>query len=156
MLFDLLSAPSPDQISQVISHAIAPSFLLGAVAAFVSLLYARLNNVVDRIRELNALPEAQHAKSHLREDLPRLRKRAQLINRAIYYSVLSGIVATLLVIFSFALAFLGVRHVFGAGLLFLVSVSLLAVALITLALEVRIALNEYDHHSGSGGRGGPD
>lgn len=156
MLFNLLNAPSPNQISEVISHSIAPSFLLGAVAAFVSLLYSRLNDILHRVRELNALPEAENARSHLREDLPRLRRRARLLNRAIYYAVLSGIVATFLMIFSFASAFLGTQHVFGAGILFSVSLSLLAVALIMLALEVRIALNEYDHHSASGGHGGLD
>ncbi|PWK66438.1 hypothetical protein [Aminobacter sp. AP02] len=65
MLNDLFNAPSPDQISQVISHAIAPSFLLGVVASFVSMLFTRLTNILDRIRDLNALPEKVHPMSHL-------------------------------------------------------------------------------------------
>ncbi|MDE1995243.1 MAG: DUF2721 domain-containing protein [Rhizobiaceae bacterium] len=147
MLSDLLNAPSPDQVSQVITHSIAPSFLLGAVAAFVSLLSSRLNGILERVRDLNALPESEHAMSHLREDLPRLRRRARLINRAIFYSVVSGVMATFLVIFSFVSAFFGRQHVLGAGLLFLVALSLLAASLITLAIEVRISLNEFDHHA---------
>jgi hypothetical protein len=156
MLSDLFNAPSPDQVSLVISHSIAPSFLLGAVAAFVSLLSSRLSVILDRIRDLNALPENDHAMSHLKADLPRLRRRTLLLNRAIFYAVLSGIVATFLVIFSFASAFFGRQHVLGAGFLFLVSLSLLAASLITLALEVRIALNEFDHHSVNLGRVGRD
>ncbi|KAA0694380.1 DUF2721 domain-containing protein [Neorhizobium sp. P12A] len=150
VLSDLLNAPSPDQVSQVISHSIAPSFLLGAVAGFVSLLSSRLNGILDRIRDLNTLPENEHAMSHLRADLPRLRRRARLVNRAIFYAVISGVVATLLVIFSFISAFFGRQHVLGAGFLFLVALSLLAAALIILAVEVRIALNEFDefdHHA---------
>ena len=52
MLQDLFNTPSPEQISQVISHSIAPSFLLGAVAGFVSVLFTRLTNIVERIRDL--------------------------------------------------------------------------------------------------------
>ncbi len=147
MLNDLFNAPSPDQVSQVISHAIAPSFLLGVVASFVSMLFARLTNIIDRIRDLNALPERSHPMSHLRDDLPRLQRRARLVNRAMLYAIASGIVATILVIFSFASAFLGRQHVFGAGVLFTISLVLLAAALITLAREVSIALNDYDHHA---------
>lgn len=150
MLNDLFNAPSPDQISQVISHAIAPSFLLGVVASFVSMLFTRLTNILDRIRELNALPEEAHPKSHLKGDLPRLQRRARLVNNAMLYAVASGVVAALLVIFSFASAFFGRQHVFGAGALFTLSLLLLFVALITLGREVRIALNEYDHHAAGG------
>lgn len=147
MVNDLFNAPSPDQISQVISHAIAPSFLLGVVASFVSMLFTRLTNILDRIRDLNALPEEAHPKSHLRCDLPRLQHRARLVNSAMLYAVASGVVATILVIFSFASAFFGRQHVFGAGGLFTVSLVLLSLSLITLGREVRIALNEYDHHA---------
>jgi hypothetical protein len=147
VLNDLFNAPSPDQISQVISHAIAPSFLLGVVASFVSMLFTRLTNILDRIRDLNSLPDKAHPMSHLRDDLPRLHHRARLVNSAMLYAVASGVVATVLVIFSFASAFFGRQHVFGAGGLFTVSLLLLSVALITLGREVRIALNEYDHHA---------
>lgn len=151
MLSDLFNTPSPEQISQVISHSIAPSFLLGAVAGFVSVLFSRLDNILHRARDLNALPREGHPMSHLKADLPRLRRRAQLVNRAIYYAVISGIVATMLVIFSFASAYLGEQHVMGAGILFMISLALLTASLVTFALEVRIALNDYDHHGTGGG-----
>lgn len=150
MLNELFNAPSPEQISQVISHSIAPSFLLGAVASFVSVSFTRLTNILDRIRDLNALPEEAHPMSHLRGDLTRLRHRARLVNSAMLYAVASGVVATVLVIFSFASAFFGRQHVFGAGGLFTVALLLLATALIILAREIRIALNDYDHHAVGG------
>src|SRR5215831_14655778 len=40
--------PSAIQLSQVIAQVTAPSFLLGAVAAFISLLIARMNRIIDR------------------------------------------------------------------------------------------------------------
>ncbi len=149
----MLTAPSPDQISQVISHSIAPSFLLGVVASFVSMLFTRLTNILARIRDLNALPEEAHPMSRLREDLPRLQHRARLVNRSMLYAIASGIVATILVVFSFACALFGRQHVFGAGTLFTISMLLLAAALVTLAREVRIALNDYDHHAVNGNGG---
>nr|WP_318608052.1 DUF2721 domain-containing protein [Mesorhizobium sp. BAC0120] len=153
MLNDLFNAPSPEQISQVISHSIAPSFSLGAVAGFVSVLFTRLTNILGRIRDLNSLPERDHPKSRLRVDLPRLERRARLVNRAMLYAVMSGVAATMLVIFSFASAYLGRQHVFGAGMLFTLALLLLAAALVTLACEVAMALNDYDHHHAVDTRG---
>jgi hypothetical protein len=46
------------QVSRVISEAIAPAFLLGAVAAFISLLITRMNRIVDRVNIMIARPES--------------------------------------------------------------------------------------------------
>lgn len=53
----VLSAPDVVQLSHVISEATAPAFLLGAVAAFVSILLGRLTAVIDRIRQLNDIDD---------------------------------------------------------------------------------------------------
>ena len=44
MLFD---TPSPTELSRIISQITAPAFLLGAVAAFIALLLARLRQVIE-------------------------------------------------------------------------------------------------------------
>jgi hypothetical protein len=46
----IADTPSVTQLSQVITQAIAPAFLLGALAAFISVLTLRMNRVVDRSR----------------------------------------------------------------------------------------------------------
>jgi hypothetical protein len=51
-----LDAPST-QLSQVIAQVTAPAFLLGAVAAFISVLIARMNRIVDRSQALNAITD---------------------------------------------------------------------------------------------------
>lgn len=142
----VFGSPSPDQLSQVISHAIAPAFLLGAVASFVSVLFTRMTTIPDRLRTLNALPDEGHPSSALKPDIPRLRRRATLTNKAIFLSVCSGVAAAILLIVAFLAASLGVEHVFGAAILFIVSLAFLAAALVMFALEVRIELTEYDHH----------
>src|SRR3954449_2255074 len=107
MVFD---AAQTDQLSQVIAHATAPSFLLGAVSGFVAVLMGRMNGIIDRIRTLNAIPDGDQARAYLKADLPRLKRRAKLMNDAIYLAVGSAICTTLLVILAFAAALFGVRH----------------------------------------------
>jgi Protein of unknown function (DUF2721) len=135
------------QMSQVISHATAPAFLLGAVAGFVSILIARMSGIIDRSRSLNMIADEDTPRAHLKSDIPRLKHRARLMNDAIYLSIGSGICTTVLVVLAFASAFVGIRHEQLVGVLFVVALGLLGAALFTFAREVRIALNELDHYA---------
>jgi hypothetical protein len=56
------------QLSQVISHATAPAFLIGAVA-FVSILIARMNDIIDRIRSLNSIADDDTPRARLKSDI---------------------------------------------------------------------------------------
>jgi hypothetical protein len=135
-----------DQLSKVISHVMAPAFLIGAVAGFVAVLMGRMNGIIDRIRTVNGIKADDEARAHLKSDLPRLKRRAKLMNDAIYFAVGSALCTTVLVILAFVTAFLGFRHELGAGVMFIVALGLLGASLLTLAREVRIALTEFDHH----------
>ena len=97
--------PSVSQLSQVISQAAAPAFLLGALAAFIAVLISRLNRVVDRTIVLNAIADNDATKSRLKADIPRLLRRAVMINRAIFWAVIGSITITLMVIVAFVSAF---------------------------------------------------
>jgi len=140
---------SPDRLSQAITHAIAPAFVLGAVAGFTSILSLRLTAIVTRIRELTAIPGEGHPSAFLKADLPRLKRRAQLTNRAIFFAVISGLIVATLLIVAFLCAYLGIEHVYGAGIMFMIALLYLVAALVTFAVEVRIALSEYDDHTPS-------
>jgi hypothetical protein len=52
----------------------------------------------------------------------------------------------LLLIVGFASAFFGLRHEYGAGVLFAVAVALLGGSLFRFGQEVRMGLNEADHY----------
>jgi hypothetical protein len=138
--------PSVSQLSQVISQAIAPAFILGALAAFISLLIVRMNRVVDRSQTLNAIGGDDPARVHLKTDLPRLKQRAVLLNRAILYASISAIFATLRVMVAFVSAFFGIRHERGIAVLFIVTLGFFAASLINLVRETRIALHEFDYY----------
>jgi hypothetical protein len=136
--------PSVEQLSQVIAQVAAPSFLLGAVAAFISLLISRMNRVIDRIQALNSIADGDGAKAHLKDDIPRLKRRAHLLNKAILFAATSAIVTCLLVIVAFIAAFFRLKHEYGVAVLFILALVFFTASLTNLVRETRIALHEYD------------
>jgi Protein of unknown function (DUF2721) len=142
----LFSAPDVIQLSRVISEATAPAFVLGAVAAFVSILSTRLTSVVERIRHLNDIAADDGSRSHLKSDLPRLRRRAGQLNDATRLALASGVCTSLLLVVAFGSAFLGLEHVYGAAPLFLLAVALLGASLFRFGQEVGMGLSEADHY----------
>ena len=143
----ITETPTVSQLSQVISQAAAPAFLLGAVAAFIAVLISRLNRIIDRAILLNGIADDDIVKSRLKADLPRLMRRAAMMNRALFWAVVSSISVTLLVIVAFASAFFEVQHERGVAILFILSLGAFTISLVDFAREVRIALSEFDHYA---------
>ena len=143
----ITETPSVNQLSQVISQAVAPAFLLGALAAFIAVLVSRMNRIIDRTIVLNGIPDDDTAKSRLKADLPRLMRRARMVNRAILWAVVGSISVSLLVIVAFASAFFEIQHERGVAILFMISLGAFTISLIDFAREVRIALSEFDHYA---------
>lgn len=139
--------PTVAQLSIVITQVTAPAFLLGAVAAFISVLIARMNRIIDRSQALHAIQDSDSDKACLKSDIPRLKRRAALLNRAVFFSTISAIATSLLVIVAFASAYFNIRHEYGVGLLFVIALGFFTASLVDLARETRIALHEYDHFS---------
>jgi Protein of unknown function (DUF2721) len=146
MLFD---TPTSTQLSQVIAQVTAPAFLLGAVAAFISVLISRMNRIIDRSQALNAIGDDSSGKAQLKSDIPRLKRRAALLNKSILFATISAIITSILVIVAFVTAFLNVRHEYGAALLFVLALAFFTASLVNLARETLVALHEYDHFSSS-------
>lgn len=144
----LAESPTVAHLSQVIHDVTAPAFLLGALAGFISLLMARMNRVIDRSQALNAIGDNDDVKGYLKSDIPRLKRRAALLNRAIFFSTISAVAASFVVIVSFASAYLNLQHEYVVGLLFILSIGFFVTSLINLALETRIALHEYEYFGG--------
>ena len=141
--------PTAAQLSQVISQVTAPAFLLGAVAAFTSVLISRMNRIIDRSQALNAIAEEDKIRGLLKSDIPRLNRRALLLNKAILYSTISAIVTSALIIVAFMSAYLNMAHEYGVAVFFIAALGFFTAALVNLAREIMVALNEYDHFSSS-------
>jgi hypothetical protein len=128
------------ELSQTISQATAPAFLLGAVAAFISVVIGRLNRVVDRGLALVAIEDSGPPGGQLKATISSLRRRARLLRNALEYAVVAAIFITLLVIAAFASAAVGLNQIYGAAILFVLALSFFAASLICLLFELRIAM----------------
>jgi len=107
--------PTAEQLGQIISHVDAPAFLLAAVAAYIALLISRMNRIIDRSQALNAIREDDTSRVHLKADVPRLKRRAALLNKAVLFSTMCALVTTLMIIVAFAMAFIHARHEYGVA-----------------------------------------
>ena len=139
-----LVTPSIDQLARIIGSVAAPAFLLGAVASFISVLIARINHVIERSQYLHGIADGDASKAYLKTDLPRLRRRATLLNRSLFCSILAAILTALIIIVAFISAFYQLAHEYGVALLFVAALVAFCVALIDLARETRIALHDND------------
>lgn len=138
--------PETGQLAQVMVQSTAPAFILGAVAGFVSILLGRMTNVIDRVRSLNEIADDDTVRANLKSDIPRLRRRAKLLNSATHLALASGMCTSLLLVVGFVSAFFRLQHEYGAGILFAVAVALLGGSLFRFSQEIRIGLSESDHY----------
>jgi hypothetical protein len=146
--FDLLQfqafVPDAERLSHIFSTAVAPTFFLGSVAGFASLMTSRMNAAMDRVRALNAIPDDDQRRAHLKADVTRLVRRAQLLKSGIFNALVAGVCATILLGILFMTEFIGLKYAYGAGLLFMIATAFLGFALVRFAQEVRISLHEAD------------
>jgi hypothetical protein len=114
----LFETPSIEQLSHIIGSVAAPPFLLGAVAAFISVLISRMNRVIDRSQFLHGITDGDEARSYLKADIPRLEHRAKLLNRSAFYATVCAIITASLIIVAFVSAMLRLPHEYGVAILF--------------------------------------
>ena len=108
-----------------------------------------MNRVIDRSQALNAIGNDDNVKGHLKSDIPRLKRRAALLNKSILFAIISAIITSILVIVAFVTAYLNVPHEYGVGLFFVLALGFFTAPLVNLARETHIALHDYDHFSSS-------
>ena len=132
-----------NQLANMISHAVAPAFMLNAVAAMVAILANRISGVTERIRMLRELDESD-ARAWLKKEMAELRRRERVLNNALHLAVLAGIGVTFLLIFGFVIAFVGYRHEPGAAVLFMAALGFLAASLFRLLQDIRLSQLEHD------------
>ena len=137
-----MEVPDIDRLTQIFSNAIAPSFFLGAVAAFVSLMMSRLAAVNAHIKATRALPDQDGAAVGSSMALGMLMRRARLLSDGIIVSLGGGMCATLLLAILFATQFLGLHHAYGSAILFIAATLLLGAALFRFAQEAWHARRE--------------
>jgi hypothetical protein len=133
-------------IARLVQSALAPVFLLSAVAATLGVLTGRLARAVDRARSLESrLPDPQlsdHEEEikQIQEELAVLARRANYINAAISMCAIAATLVALVVVTLFANAFFDAQLAGTIALLFVCSMLFLTGAFIAFLIEVRLAM----------------
>lgn len=128
-----------DEITRVIGLATAPAFLLGAVAALLSLLVQRLTRNADLVRGLVSKTEdalAPEREAVLRDALKRLRYTRWAITLCVH----SGIITGWMVVLTFVDALFDFHNSRAIALTFIAAMVFFTTALIFLLLEIRVSV----------------
>ena len=78
----LFETPSVEQLSRIIGSVAAPRFCWAPSLAFISVLISRMNRVIARSQFLHGIVDGDLGRSYLKEDIPRVKRRAALLLRA--------------------------------------------------------------------------
>jgi hypothetical protein len=139
-----------DDIAHVIQLAIAPVFLLTAIAGFVNALLSRLSRAIDRRRSLEdllpAYEEGSQARAHMTYELELLARRIHLIMWAVGLSVLSAVFICLLIGLAFLAAFVSTQVSGALAGLFVLSILSLTACLLLFFREVLLAGRSVQHN----------
>jgi len=131
----MISIGTATDLASTIGLAVAPVFLLTAIAGFLNVLSGRLGRVVDRARVVEKrLEENDEA------ELKVLWKRVRLIHWSIGLCTISGLLICLLTVALFLGGFWAI-HIGGLIIgLFVLGLIILILALLLFLLEVRVAI----------------
>ena len=117
----LPQTPGLTQLAQIIQLAVAPVFLLAGLGAFLNVCAGRLARIVDRARKLEPRIFESRGEEHDRliREVRMLDRRIQVVNAAIFTTVLSALLISAVVILLFAAFLSGYRFGTAIALLFI-------------------------------------
>ena len=129
-------------VSHVIQLAIAPVFLLNAVAALIGVLTSRLGRVVDRIRyfEDRTEPFLPEQLPHAQTERDRLARRLRLIYFAMTFEVFCALFVGLLIIVAFFDAFVATKYSKTIAMLFAAAMMAFIGGLVMFLREIFLAV----------------
>ena len=136
---------NPSTLSDSIQLAVAPVFLLTAVAGMIGALTQRLARVIDRARVIHKEMEdtslSVSARSAYQDELMSIAKRGRFINVAMIFLVLCALMIGLTVLELFFAETTGGKLILSSFVLytFVAGIGSFILALVSLLLEVLIA-----------------
>jgi len=128
-------------ITRVIQLAIAPVFLLSAIATIINVLIARLSRAVDRRRTLEehlSIYQDEHLEQAIAE-LRMLQKRITLTLWSVTLAVLAALLICLLVATAFAAAYVSLDLSRPVAMLFVAALLALTGCLLLFLREISLA-----------------
>ena len=135
-------SPDVDTVSTAIKLAVAPVFLLTAMATMISTVAGRLARIIDRARTLeeriDAHPDSKHAQAHYAE-LGRLRQRGWLINACIALLTFCGMLIGLTILELFLSETTNLQVFRLTTISFLLGIACFVLALMTFLVETMLS-----------------
>lgn len=128
-------------VAHAIQLAVAPVFLLSAIATLLNVLTNRLGRVIDRRRVLEAKIESPHSSGvdALHSELATLSKRAKLIDYAITLCTTTSLLICTVIAILFLGKFLNYDINITVMVLFIIAMLSLVLALLFFLREILIA-----------------
>ena len=128
-------------VARLIQLAVAPIFLLTAVATTLMVLAGRLARIVDRGRSVES--RAAHDPAAQREELLLIQRRAHIIYRALFLGVFAAILVCLLMTTAFLGEVLRLNVATSVILCFIAALFCYTGALLCLLREVSLAIGTF-------------
>ncbi|MFZ5509592.1 MAG: DUF2721 domain-containing protein [Pseudomonadota bacterium] len=137
----MVAATEPISLSQGIQLAVAPVFLLTAVASLIGSVAARLSRIIDRARLIEERLESQTAKNVAASyrELDTLKLRGRLVNASITLLTLCGVMIGLTVMELFLAETTALRSMKVVPTTFLAGIILFVLALLCFLAETLLA-----------------
>ncbi|TQV66699.1 DUF2721 domain-containing protein [Exilibacterium tricleocarpae] len=129
-------------IAQVIQTAVAPVFLLTAIAALLGVVSNRLNRIVDRARILekkHRLTQDESLLATLRQERRYLKKRSRLLNWSFTLCVACALLICVVVVMLFYSHIRAINLSLPISSVFIVAMLVLIVGLLCLLREVYLS-----------------
>lgn len=131
-------------IARVIQLAVAPVFLLTAIATMINAMNARLGRIVDRRRAVQARQDCTEDPG-AQAELAQLGRRSRLVYFAIFCAVLSALLVCMVVAGAFLGALLAVDLARAVALLFIGAMLAMIAGLGLFLREVYLAVRAGSH-----------
>jgi len=134
---------SLEQIIPELRDAVGPVILISGVGLLLLTMTNRLGRAIDRARilkhELAALPGRERGQVQAQVDI--IYRRAKLIRLSIMFSVVSALLAAVLVMMLFLAAWLGWQPAWPAGVTFTACLGSLCVSLLAFMGDINLSLH---------------
>jgi hypothetical protein len=128
-------------VAQVIQFTIAPVFLFSGIGSFLNVCAARVSRTIDRSRAIEPLLLRSKGAEHRRRqaEMRILDRRLQLVNWAIFLSVLSAVLICVVVALLFAATLFKPNFGRAIALLFIASMIAIGIGFFIFLVETRLA-----------------
>ena len=133
-------------ITRVIQLAVAPVFLLTAIATMINALNSRLGRIVDRRRVVQERLATVVGRGSEEHEIRMLIRRSALVYYAIFGAVLSALLVCMVVAGAFLGALLGVDLARSVAALFIAAMLAMIAALSLFLREVFLAVRSGTHN----------